>query len=243
MENHVFKPHYRHGHHHHKNRLFYALLTMVFFALIATGVVASIYYTLGGESRNDQNQPTTNNGAAGTCLVGTVDCNDTPNTPTPAPSDDRVALQQPAADTPTTYVNSDAKYQVEVPAGLEVRGFSSFDVYMAEPESKWVLSVTAAPNAANLILDEAFQNLFDENRPPTDYQGEYTLADMKTSNMRLNGVAAKRLSISNFGDGGATMIVAVNDGYIYTIRGSLGELYEGAVPDVLDFAQTFRFID
>lgn len=70
MENHVFKPHYRHGHHHHKHNTFYGLLAMVFFALVALFVVASIYYTL--------NPQKTSNSAAGTCLVGTVDCNDTP---------------------------------------------------------------------------------------------------------------------------------------------------------------------
>jgi hypothetical protein len=46
MEKHIYKPHYRHGHHHHKNRVFYALLSMTFFALIACAVVASIYYNL-----------------------------------------------------------------------------------------------------------------------------------------------------------------------------------------------------
>jgi hypothetical protein len=244
MENHVFKPHYRHGHHHHKNQMFYALLSMVFFALIAAAVVASIYYALGGENRNPQTA-NVNNNAAGTCLVGTIDCDDTPETPTPPSSDSREVIQQPAANEPAKYVNSDAGYEVEVPAGLAVRGFSSFDVYLAELENKWVLAVTVAPNAQSLTLEEAFQNLYDQNLPnpnyPSEYQ-EYKLDDMHVSNMRLDGVAAKRLSIDNFGDGGATMIVAVNNGYIYTIRGSLGELYEG-VPDVLDFVQTFRFLD
>jgi hypothetical protein len=241
MENHVFKPHYRHGHHHHKNQLFYALLSMVFFALIATAVVASIYYSLGGEGRNPQ-ADNGSNPAAGTCLVGTVDCNDTPNNPSPVPSDDRYALQQAASDEPQAYSSADAGYEVQVPAGLEVRGFSGFDVYMAEPESKWALAVTAVPNAAGLTLDQAFQQLYDQNLPPADFEIEYDLSDMATSNVRLDGVAARRLSISNFGDVGGTMIVAVNNGYIYTLRGST----RGDIPDewdVLDFAQSFRFLD
>lgn len=74
MENHIYKHHFRHGHHHHKHNIFYGLLAMSFFALVALFVVASIYYTI-----IPRESATTQNAAGGTCLVGTVDCNDTPN--------------------------------------------------------------------------------------------------------------------------------------------------------------------
>jgi hypothetical protein len=46
MEKHIYKHHYRHGHHHHKHETFYALLAMLFFALVSLSVVMSIYYAL-----------------------------------------------------------------------------------------------------------------------------------------------------------------------------------------------------
>lgn len=241
MENHVFKPHYRHGHHHHKNQLFYALLSMVFFALIAAGVVASIYYSLGGENRGQET--TSNNGAAGTCLVGTVDCTDTPNDSSfsPNPYDDRIALRQAEAQEDTAFYSADAGYEIIVPAGMQVRGFSEFDISLSYPESKWNLALTVAPNANNATLEEAFQNLLAE-RAPSEF-GEYTAEDIKTSNIRLDGIQARRFSINNYGDVGETVIVAINKGYIYVISGSTGQDWNNEDTDVLNFAASFKFLD
>lgn len=239
MENHVFKPHYRHGHHHHKNQMFYALLSMVFFALIAAGVVASIYYALGGENRTQQTANKNNNSAAGTCLVGTVDCNDTPNdiSPTPSMFDDRYALRQPALEDEGVYTAADAGYEVEIPAGMEVRGFSEFDISIAPPESKWNLAVTVVPNATGLSLEDAFQQEIESRF------SSWGLEDRQTFNVRVDGVPARRVSIRNFGDVGETVIVAINGDYIYTISGSTG--LESTTPDnnVLNFAANFQFLD
>jgi hypothetical protein len=46
MDKQIYKHHWRHGHHHHKHKTAYALMTMIFYGLIALGVVMAINYSL-----------------------------------------------------------------------------------------------------------------------------------------------------------------------------------------------------
>jgi hypothetical protein len=227
METRIYKHDWRHGHHHHKNNTIYALLAMIFFGLIALGVVASIYYYLNDTKCEGQKC----NPAAGSCLVGTVDCNDTPFM--------SKEFYKPRT-TAGAYTNSEGKYQFIVPAGLSVTGASDQEISVAWPESKWLFALAFVENTNNMNLDQAFDDVFDQMRP-SEY-AEYTLSDMKRQNMTLSGIPAKRLDINNFGDNGSTVVVAVNNGKIYVLRGTIHQNDLPAETDIMTYLNTFKFV-
>ncbi|HYC79751.1 MAG TPA: hypothetical protein VEC17_01870 [Candidatus Binatia bacterium] len=217
MENHVYKHDWRHGHHHHKHNTFYGLLAMIFFALIALGVVASIHHALMNDKCLSENKCANDNPAAsGTCLVGTVDCNDTPGGNF-APEPFVTFYEQ--QDRVGTYVNTPGEYQFTVPRGFVVMGQTQDEISVTKPDEKWTFGVSFVANTNNMTLTQAFNDVFDQLRP-TDEISEYGFNDMKRSDLTLDGVPAKQLTINNFGDGGSTIIVAVTNGNIYVLRGT-----------------------
>ena len=234
MENHIYKHDWRHGHHHHKKKTYYALLAMVFFALIALFVVASVYNVI------KPRQSTSNGGnAAGTCLEGTPNCNDTPETG--GLTVPEVQIIKAASPTASVFRAPYGGYSVQVPAQMEVAAIGHQQISIGEPEQKWSLGVGVEPNVSNMTLAQAFADVMDQMRPGEF--AEFGAADMRTYNTSVDGVPARRLSIRNFGDVGETMIVFVNGGFIYVIRGSTGQDWTTPETDVLNFAKTFRFIE
>jgi hypothetical protein len=226
MENHIYKHDWRHGHHHHKNNTFFAMMAMIFFGLIALGVVASIYYNFDNEQVKCQGskcvQSQNNDQQSGQNIFA---------------NEQRQIYS--ARNQDGQYINPAGLYMFTIPAGMEVVGDSDAEISVVRPGEKWAFAVSFVVNLDNMTLAQAFDDVYEQLKP--DEYSEYTLKDMKRSDISVNGIPAKQLSIDNFGDGGSTLIVIVHQGNIYVLRGTLRDDLS-ADYDMNNYVSTFRLI-
>ncbi len=127
-------------------------------------------------------------------------------------------------------------YAIKYPSGMKPDLSIPGEVAVGYPDQKWTFAVSTQPNSKNQTLDQV---AFDVKTELANAGGNDS--DVRVTGIRLNGVGARRVSVSNFEDIGETVLVAIKDGNIYLVRGSTGQSFTTPDNDVLNFASQFTF--